>query len=67
VTLTGNFLLKWFFYFTDYFFDFISCAQRPATTTAKRLAKLDDVAFVGGCLIFIHLYCSLQEMIFSYY
>jgi hypothetical protein len=27
-------------------FIFITGSQRPATTTAKRLAKLDDVAFV---------------------
>jgi hypothetical protein len=36
-------------------FIFFSCRQRPATTTAKRLAKLDDVAFVGSRL-FISLY-----------
>jgi hypothetical protein len=30
------------------------CMQRPATTTAKRLAKLDDVAFVGSRIIFYY-------------
>jgi hypothetical protein len=34
------------------YFVLITGSQRPATTTAKRLAKLDDVAFVGGRFIF---------------
>jgi hypothetical protein len=31
----------------DYSFLFFNGEERPATTTAKRLAKLDDVAFVA--------------------
>jgi hypothetical protein len=49
-----------------YFLIFPSCAQRPATTTAKRLAKLGDVVFVGSSF-FIYLYfhlCHSQTLIF---
>jgi hypothetical protein len=38
----------------------VSCVERPATTTAKRLAKLDDVAFVGGWINF----CLLHQFFF---
>jgi hypothetical protein len=48
----------------------INDIQRPATTTAKRLAKLDDVAFVGGSFISSYFFvqsCSIKESQSDFY
>jgi hypothetical protein len=61
LTLGEWFFLTQFFTKTFYelffvrFYFFSSCAQRPATTAAKRLAMLNDVAFVGGSFIILFL------------
>jgi hypothetical protein len=49
VVLYHNLLNEFFSHIfgQSYFFEISTGSERPATTTAKRLAKLDDVAFVG--------------------